>query len=455
MAKAATESATYSFSSAPKAVGARKKYREPGEVDAASYRSLKETCITWDKRVHRGNTYGMYTQNAIKEALESTQQDQTAPGPVRRRKPKEPSLFDMPLPSPERMEVDLTKHLVAREEPVEVAVVEAQTDEFLPEPPPEQYQPQKTGIDAQTQVEDGELFIFDHEVEPILDVLIMKTLEQSIMEVEEEHELTRMSEFKGEWYERQSHMMQAWQEQVDEEWVRWDEKEAVLAKKRKEKEQEARILLKIQAINASKVCLEKLVPAAVEDLQEVAFPDTRALSIERFFLPDLFSQVQKEVNAVRQAKSVVGEVVHSKVEENQVRWEAGLEAHRSLNTALEKKRLEELQIRQGKIRILVDDGSGQPTPVGPIQLSTKDTIDELQDRVYAWLQQNEPKLAEAWPHGVALMLSGQPVEATAELFEAKAGQISMVAKEPPPPEPVEEENPEGEEKEEPVEEEDR
>ena len=28
---------------------------------------VKETCISWDKRVHRGNTYSMYTQNAIKE----------------------------------------------------------------------------------------------------------------------------------------------------------------------------------------------------------------------------------------------------------------------------------------------------------------------------------------------------------------------------------------------------
>ena len=28
---------------------------------------MKETCISWDKRVHRGNTYSMYTQNAIKE----------------------------------------------------------------------------------------------------------------------------------------------------------------------------------------------------------------------------------------------------------------------------------------------------------------------------------------------------------------------------------------------------
>ena len=30
----------------------------------------------------------------------------------------------------------------------------------------------------------------------------MKTLEQSVMEVEEEHELSAMTSFKGAWYER-------------------------------------------------------------------------------------------------------------------------------------------------------------------------------------------------------------------------------------------------------------
>ena len=96
------------------------------------------------------------------------------------------------------------------------------------------------------------------------------------------------------------------------------------------------------------------------------------------------------------------------------------------------------RIRRGKIRILIDDGSGNPVPVGPIQLSTADTVEELQGRVYAWLQQNEPKIASGWPHGVVclgnkkkgawslrLKLGGEAVQKTSQLFEAKPGQISM------------------------------
>ena len=40
-----------------------------------------------------------------------------------------------------------------------------------------------------------------------------------------------------------------------------------------------------------------------------------------------------------------------------------------------------LRIRRGKIRILIDDGSGNPVPVGPIQLSSVDPVEELQARV--------------------------------------------------------------------------
>lgn len=431
-------SSTYSFSSAPKAV-TRKKYREPGDVEPGLYRSVKETCISWDKRVHRGNTYSMYTQNAIKEAIENAQKQQSEKKVPRKRKVKEPSIFDMPLPEHERVAVDLTKHLVANEKPPETEVVESQTDEFLPEPPQEQYQPQRTGIDAHTQVEEFELFDFDREVEPILDVLVMKTLEQSIMEVEEEHELASMSEFKSAWYDRQRSMCAAWREQVEEEWVRWHEKELVLAKQRAQKEQDARVLLKIQAVNAAKEHLSKLVPNAKEDLKELAFPDRDGLEIQRHFLPSLFKKVQEEVIAIKSAQLQIDAIAAECVTKEQAKWSESLQRQRAKSAELQKLRLEELQIRRGKIRILIDDGSGNPVPVGPIQLSSADTIDELQGRVYSWLQQNEPKIAAGWPHGVVLKLSGEAVQKTSQLFEAKPGQISMGPQEPPPPPEQEEE----------------
>lgn len=48
---------------------------------------------------------------------------------------------------------------------------------------------QKSGLDVSTQIYDGDLFDFDMEVIPILEVLVGKTLEQALMEVQEEDEL--------------------------------------------------------------------------------------------------------------------------------------------------------------------------------------------------------------------------------------------------------------------------
>ena len=54
--------------------------------------------------------------------------------------------------------------------------------------------PQKRGVDKKTLTEDNELFDFDEEVKPILEVLCGKTLELSRMEVLEEEELREMKE---------------------------------------------------------------------------------------------------------------------------------------------------------------------------------------------------------------------------------------------------------------------
>lgn len=437
MQKGETTASTYSFSSQPKAVGTRKKYRDPNEVvDTAAFRDPKETCITWDKRVHRGNTYSMYTQNAIKEALELAENPPLLPQKIKRR-PKEKSLFDMGMPQKERVPVDLTDNLVAKEAPPEVDTCEAQTDEFLPEPPPEQYQPQKTGVDVTTQVEDGDLFVFDYEVEPILDVLINKTLEQSIMEVEEEYELAQMQEFKVEWFQRQEAMMKDWEAQVAEEWVRWREKEEVLRQKREQKRREAQVLLKIQAMAAANAHLQNLVPSAVSNLNEVAFPDMKGMAINRLFLPQVLGQVRQTVQARSKTENCINDIMAGCVRAKTTAQKAARQVHIDKFAEMERRRLEEAQTKRGSIRIYTDDGHGGKVPVGPIKISSQDSIAEVQDRVFEWLQTNEPKLAENYPWGVELLIDGEPAQATSEIFEAKSGQTTMSGK----PEPVKEEVP--------------
>lgn len=423
-----------SFSSQPKAVAPtrKKKFREPGDtVDPGVYRDLKETSINWDKRVHRGNTYGLYTQNAIKEALQGVIEQSAPSVPRKKRKPPEPSLFDGPLPEKDRIPVDLTPFLVAKEEVVHTDTVEAQTDEFLPEVPPEHYKPQKTGVDVSTQVEDGELFNFDFEVEPILDVLISKTLEQATMETQEEHELSEMTEFKAMWYKRQQKMMEDWDQQVAEELVRCNAKDQVMQERREAKRREARVLLKVQAMALAKSHLQPLLPNAISDLSEVAFPDKKALTITREIIPKLVDQAHGDVEAKGAASKIVSQVVATTTQARASVRKAGYKEQREKDRQQRLQRYEELQIRHGRIKIMMDDGKGGEKLVGPIQLSSKDSVEAVQQRVFDWLNEKEASLAKSWPHGVLICIDGEPVKESAEIFNAKPGQISIQRPEPP------------------------
>lgn len=66
---------------------------------------------------------------------------------------------------------------------------EAFSEFFVNRPPTPEFIPIKKGIDMETQIEDDELFDFDTEVEPILQVLVGKSVEQGRMEVIEEDEI--------------------------------------------------------------------------------------------------------------------------------------------------------------------------------------------------------------------------------------------------------------------------
>ena len=69
-----------------------------------------------------------------------------------------------------------------------------QTDPLPPPPQPVLIWHQKTGIDVECQIEDGDLFNFDEEVKPLVHIIVSKTLEDARREVLEEEELKHIME---------------------------------------------------------------------------------------------------------------------------------------------------------------------------------------------------------------------------------------------------------------------
>lgn len=129
------------------------------------------------------------------------------------------SPFDIKINTKFRIPVNLSFFLVDQTIPkVKVADATAQTDKFaaLAKPDPSDknakrtgrtdaaekpFLPKKTGRDQGCQVDVTRLISFEAEVGPIVTVLVTKTLEQSLWEVENERELEAMERTRQERFE--------------------------------------------------------------------------------------------------------------------------------------------------------------------------------------------------------------------------------------------------------------
>jgi hypothetical protein len=75
------------------------------------------------------------------------------------------------------VKVDLTEFLVKKDEVIVTKTISTSTDNFKNRPVSPPYIQHKTGVDASTQIEENDkIFIFDREVAPIVDVLMVRAL---------------------------------------------------------------------------------------------------------------------------------------------------------------------------------------------------------------------------------------------------------------------------------------
>jgi len=171
----------------------------------------------WDKRVVRGNTYAAIVTTS-REAAQQMRASMTRPKRIIQNTTESGEVDAIGGEVNTPRAVDGRRHVeLQTDENVELLTdkppvyeKDCQTEFVIEKPVPRHYMPVKTGEDKETQIWDGELFNFDYEVEPILQVLIGKSLEQGRMEVLEEEELRVMREEQKRYDElRLAEMMEA------------------------------------------------------------------------------------------------------------------------------------------------------------------------------------------------------------------------------------------------------
>ena len=161
--------------------------------------------------------------------------------------------------------------------------ISTQTDAFLDRAPSPVYIPVKSGVDASTQIYDGELFDFDMEVEPILEVLVGKVIEQSLMEVLEEEELRALKNHQI-MHEKKRNAELAEVQRLEH------------AEKRRQEEKERRIAEQERFFTEQKAAAEKIsAQTFAQNLLRDIVPNVfDALTTNGFF----YDAVEREVETV-------------------------------------------------------------------------------------------------------------------------------------------------------------
>lgn len=297
-----------------------------------------------------------------------------------------PSIYDVQPKLTQHVAVSLDEYLIERKEKPQEAEVQTQTAKFFIRPKTPEYVPKKTGIDASTQIEpeDG-LFDFDLEVEPILDVLVGKILEQGQQEVEEEVELLNLRERRAQLLQDNESERKRIKQLEEQERTKWAEKEVLKKQEAARLAKEQKLGKKVASVRVVQRLFQQLQPSVMKRLQQQElFVDPVRRNVQNSFVPWLMEQVSERVDAQAAVRCLAEDVLQRSVSLRQQR----LEEVRLWRMEEAARIQREWEGRQRMVMVQSLAVVGQAEPVGPVQVDGNFTSSEAMATILLWLKAN-------------------------------------------------------------------
>merc|ERR1712048_183054 len=270
------------------------------------------TNIMYDRRIVRGNTYaqaGIATRRNRygTQMFDISQNDQNNPVLAPKQKIKRNNADNLlkKLRSGTPPAVDGRQHATLQTELYleELAEKIEENDACA-----------QTDADVATQILPGELFDFDIEVRPILEVLVGKTCEQAIMEVCEEEELATLRAQQRRFQQRRAAELAETQRLAEQDRRKEEEKARRVEQQREalrpEKETADKVAARLFAVNF----LEDLVPAVMGTLSRNGyFMSETARDIETEYMPWLMECIHKQMDKDQIARKLLDLIIREVV----------------------------------------------------------------------------------------------------------------------------------------------
>lgn len=178
------------------------------------------------------------------------------------------------------------------------------------------FMPKPIGEDVGTSIDEGELFDFELAVEPLLEVIVGKALEQSLMEVLEEEELERLKRHR-EHFEQERNQILAETQRMEAQSMRHHaEKERRLQQERERVAREKEVAKKAAARTAAKSFMSNLQGNVVSALEHAGhLYDPVLKQVDGIFMPWLLESVASKLSLVADARSETDQLIATAVQD--------------------------------------------------------------------------------------------------------------------------------------------
>jgi hypothetical protein len=334
---ASERAGTYTFANQPRAVPPQRKAKYRDEENSNDNNAIFGN-IMYDRRVVRGNTYAQHVipATAQPDPIEIQRQHESKRRALAKKRAKQQLRPRSPEPVEGRKHIDVQTELYLEElsDRVEEADVDVQTDAFLDRPPSPMFVPAKTGTDIATQIMKDDLFDFDLEVKPILEVLVGKTVEQALLEVMEEEELANMRAQQRAFLELRNAELVEQQRLEEQERRHRLEKEERMKQQREILRKEKETADKIAARAFAQSYLADLVPSVFGTLADNGyFYDPVERDIEQGLLPWLSEEVAKNLGKSVTARTLLDHILHELIKKRSSAWAAAEAAKKAAEEA--------------------------------------------------------------------------------------------------------------------------
>ncbi|XP_011336500.1 radial spoke head protein 3 homolog isoform X2 [Ooceraea biroi] len=289
--------------------------RLPGDA------SLPFGNIMFDRRVARGSAFASVpTLIDGEQSIAARQAEARRRHLARKRAQTTRALvtrMGSPPPVPGRKHEPVQTEVFLEElaEKPDESEVATQTDYFLEKPVTPRYCPAKVGQDACTQIEAGELFDYDTEVQPILEVLVGKTIEQSLIEVLEEEEIAALKEQQRRFLELRAAEKAEEQRLAEDERRRREEKDRRLKQHEEAMKAQQETEERVAAAVLLTGYIAELLPSVLEGLKMSGYLlDEIKADVEEGFMPWLMKEVKKEMGNMIESRELLMEIIREILE---------------------------------------------------------------------------------------------------------------------------------------------